>query len=222
MRPTWPAAYAVDFVSYLLQKLSPRDMGTVETIALFGSAARGDTTPESDVDLFVQTAKPQTLERTIVDLVAAFEASTRVLDYWRPLGVRLPLSVKVGRRPSDWAALPDALAEHGKVLYAPYRSATQRSTRQRGAIFAWENITSSRIRTNIYRNLFGYLSHGKRYPGLVKTTGGRRLTKGAIWVPLEHLLTVERLFRRNRVTCRVMRVADEAPSNLKRSKPERA
>ena len=212
MNPAWPLAYAADFVSYLLQHLTPRDAATLELIAVFGSAARGDTTRDSDVDLYVQAPKPDSLERTIAKIITAFEASTRVRDYWRPLGVRLPISVKVGRSPAAFDAIPDALVEHGKILYAPYRAAAPRSrARQRGVIFAWENIDNPTSRNNIYRNLFGYVSHGKRYPGIVATMGGHRLTKGAIWVPLEHLLPVERLFRKNRVTCRMMRVTDEAP-----------
>lgn len=211
MIATWPISYAADFVSYLLQKLSPRDVSGIEMIALYGSAARGETTPDSDVDLFVQVAKPDVIRRKVLALVNDFEMSTRVLDYWRPLGVRLPLSVKVGR-PSSWAAIPDALAEHGKVLYGPYRAPVSSRSRERGVIFAWENIASPRARINIYRNLFGYVSHGKRYGGLVATLGGRRLTRGAIWVPLEHLVTVEQLFRKNQVTCRLMRVSDDAPS----------
>lgn len=209
MRQTWPLAYAADFVSYLLQKLSPRDVAAIEVIALFGSAARGETTTASDVDLFIQVSKPGSLERKITALITDFERSTRVLDYWRPLGVRLPVSVKIGRRPSDWAAIPDALAEHGKVLYGPYRSAEPPTTNARGVIFYWETITSSRARTNVYRNLYGYVSHGKRYPGLVATVRGRQLGKGVIWVPIEHLVTVEGLFRKNRVTCRLMRIIDE-------------
>lgn len=212
MNPAWPLAYAADFVSYLLQHLPPRDVATLELIAIFGSAARGEATRDSDVDLFIQSSKPDTLERKVTTVIADFETSARVLDYWRPLGVRLPLSVKVGRSPSAFSAIPDALVEHGKVLYAPYRAVAPRPhARQRGVIFAWENISNPTSRNNIYRNLFGYVSHGKRYPGLVATTGGRRLTKGAIWVPLEHLVAVERLFRKNRVTCQLMRVADEAP-----------
>lgn len=210
MNATWPLAYAVDFVSYLLQHLSPRELVTLQLVAAFGSAARGDTTPESDVDLFFQTSNVAALERKLEQVLADFQASTRVRDYWRPLGVRLPISVKVGRSPSAFAAIPDALAEHGKVLYAPYRATAPRPReRQRGVIFAWENIDRPSARANIQRNLFGYESHGKRYPGLVATLGGRRLTKGAIWIPLEHLVTVERLFRKNRVTCRMMRVSDE-------------
>lgn len=41
MEPGWPAAYAADFVSYLLQKLSSEELGTIAQIVLFGSAARG-------------------------------------------------------------------------------------------------------------------------------------------------------------------------------------
>jgi predicted nucleotidyltransferase len=211
MEPTWPLAYAADFVSYVLQKLSAREAAMIELIALFGSAARGDTTRDSDVDLFIQSPNTITIERKVAAILNDFEKSTRVLDYWRPLGVRLPINVKVGRTPTAFAVIPDALHEHGKVLYAPYRSSVPKSRKSgiRGVVFSWENIEKPSSRANINRNLFGYESHGKEYPGLVARVGGRRLGKGSIWLPLEHLVEVERLFRKNRVTCRLMRVVSD-------------
>lgn len=214
MKPGWPAAYAADFVSHLLQKLEPEELRLVEQIVLFGSAARAETTAESDVDVFVQTEERERLRPRVAKLVQGFEDSTRVQDYWRPLGVRLPLSVKVGQ-PSDWDSLPDALAEHGRVLYGAYRPPSPRG--RSGAVFCWENIESPRVRVNLFRNLFGYVSHGKRYPGLVHQLKGQRLTKGAIWIPVEHLTEVRRLFRSQGVTCRVVTIAGEPKRSPARS-----
>lgn len=207
MKAHWPLAYASDFVSYLLQKLTLDELRLIDQVVLFGSAARAETTSESDVDLFVQTRTARTLEGRVAQLVDAFESSTRVSDYWRPLGVRLPLSVKVGR-PEDWAVVPAALAEHGKVLFGPYQPASAGSGT--GAVFTWENVSPG-MRTNLYRNLFGFISHGKRYPGLVAQVGGQRLGKGAVWVPLAHLETIRRFFRENRITCRILTVSDFSP-----------
>lgn len=205
MKPLWPLAYAGDFVSYLIQNLTPRELALVDHVVAFGSAARGDTTRDSDVDLFVQTSAPRALESRIKALIDAFESSTRVRDYWRPLGVRLPLSVKVGQ-PEDWAVIPAALAEHGKVLFGPYRPPT--AGQAVGVVFTWENVSAPGVRTNLYRNLFGFVSHGKRYPGLVAKVGGQRLGKGAIWVPLEHLQTVQRVFRDHQIACRIVTASD--------------
>lgn len=209
MKSHWPLAYASDFVSYVLQKLTPAELGLVDQIVVFGSAARGETTSESDVDLFVQTRAVRQLKGRLAKLVDDFESSTRVRDYWRPLGVQLPLSIKVGQ-PEGWAVLPAALAEHGRVLFGPYRPA--HTGQAVGAIFTWENVSAPGTRTNLYRNLFGFISHGKRYPGLVERIGGRRLGKGTIWVPLEHAQAVRELFRGYRITCRVLTVSDFSPS----------
>jgi len=206
MKPNWPAAYAADFVSYLLQKLTSDELAAVEQIVLFGSAARAEATAESDVDLLVQTSSREPLRKRIIKLVEDFEASARVRDHWKMLGVRLPLSVKVGQ-PTDWDVVPAAIAEHGRVLYGPYRPQAGRG--RSGAVFCWENITSPRVRVNLFRNLFGYLSHGKRYPGLVQQLKGQRLTKGAIWIPVEHLTQIQKLFRTNGVTYRVVTIAKE-------------
>ena len=44
-------AYASYFSSYLLANL--KDKESIETIILFGSAARDEATKESDVDIFI-------------------------------------------------------------------------------------------------------------------------------------------------------------------------
>jgi hypothetical protein len=206
MKPGWPAAYAADFVSYLLQKLTPDELALVEQIVLFGSAARAEATAESDVDVLVQTSAREPLRKRITKLVEDFEASARVRDHWKVLGVRLPLSLKIGQ-PTDWDVVPAAISEHGLVLYGPYRPPAGRG--RSGAVFCWENIPSPRVRVNLFRNLFGYVSHGKRYPGLVHELKGQRLTKGAIWIPVEHLPRVQRLFRTHGVTYRVVTIAKE-------------
>lgn len=205
MKPLWPLAYAGDFVSYLIQKLTPRELALVDQVVVFGSAARGDTTRDSDVDLLVQASDARALEARIKGLIDEFESSVRVRDYWRPLGVRLPLSVKVGQ-PEDWAVVPAALAEHGKVLFGPYRPPGPGQAS--GVVFTWENVSTPGVRTNLYRNLFGFLSHGKRYPGLIATVGGQRLGKGAIWVPLEHFERTRRIFREHHIACRVVTAVD--------------
>ena len=83
------------------------------TIILFGSQARGDAGPESDLDFLVVQS----------EVVSRRDEMTRLSDLLRPL--RLPADVLVASRRTfrKWAAVPGtiyhtALTE-GKVLYGP-------------------------------------------------------------------------------------------------------
>lgn len=83
------------------------------TIILFGSRARGDERPESDVDLLV--VEPQVASRR-----AEMARLARIL---RPL--RIPADVLVLSRKvfDEWSGVPGTViheaAREGKVLYAP-------------------------------------------------------------------------------------------------------
>lgn len=94
-------------VDILVREAEPRK------VILFGSHARGDTGPESDVDLLL-------VMQTVQDKHAEI---ARLLRAIRPLGIPVDLMlVSEERLASSWADFPgtylyDALRE-GKVLYA--------------------------------------------------------------------------------------------------------
>ena len=79
-----------------------RRMG-VKTLALFGSAARGELRPESDIDLLVELEPPYTFDRYIrvkfyledllhhpVDLVMAETLKARIKPYVESEAVYVP------------------------------------------------------------------------------------------------------------------------------------
>jgi uncharacterized protein len=81
------------------------------TIILFGSQARGDARPDSDVDFLVVQAEVESRR----------EEMTRLGNLLRPL--RLPADVLVASRRTyeKWAAVPGTIyhtaAREGRVLY---------------------------------------------------------------------------------------------------------
>lgn len=208
MNPSHVMAYAVDAVSFILQKLPVRDLQRIRQIVLFGSAARGEASADSDVDLFVETQSADRIEPRLREILTAFQASTKVRNYWALLGIRLPISLKVGEL-DDWELVPAALREHGRILFGAYRAAP--ATGKPLALVTWENVSDRAKRTNLYRNLVGYASQTGRRPGLIAQLGGRRVAKGAILIPLEHLTPIRDLFRRIGVTCRIETISEYAP-----------
>lgn len=200
MKASLILAYAIDAVSFLIQKLSDSERNFVEEVVLFGSTARGEADEESDVDLFVKSSRPTRFRARLENLLQEFERSTRYREYWNVLGVSLPISLKVGTA-SDWAVVPAALREHGLMLFGPYRPPPARG--RPVALFTWENVHGTRVRTNLYRRLFGYRRSGRSIPGLLSMIHGERLGKGTVLVPLEHLGVVQKLLRTLKVTCHI-------------------
>ena len=218
MRPNLLLGYAADFVGFLLAKLTPRELSLVREIILFGSAARGQASPKSDVDLFIDTSDPKRLEPKAEAILEDFEQSVKVNDFWRLLGVQNPISLKVGEV-RTWQALAPALREDGRVLYGRHRQAPPSLLPK--VLLSWENIRSGTARTNLYRNLYGYVALGKRYPGLLEQHRGERVSKGAALIPLEALADFKELFRRLQVTCRLRPLFEEANSQIPGSGEQR-
>jgi predicted nucleotidyltransferase len=217
MKPNLAMGYAADFVGFLIAKLTAKDLSLIREIIFFGSSARGEAKPESDIDLFIDTSAPKQIERQAEAAWAEFEDSVKVKDYWRLLGVRYPISLKVGEARS-WTSLADALREDGRVLYGRYRPEVPEGTSK--ILLSWENVRSGNARTNLYRNIFGYTASGKRYDGLLARHGGERVTKGAILISLDAMKEFQELFRKLRVTCRV-RPVFEAETSRKTNVPVR-
>lgn len=194
-------AYSADCVSFLLQRLPPDELAGLKQIVLFGSAARGDTDAESDVDLFLDTQRSQTLEAKARRLVDEFEQSIKVTRYWKLLGITANISIKVGDL-AAWSALHPALLKDGRVLYGPFTGVTP-ALGNALALLAWQDVHSLASRTNLYRGLHGYASRGHRYTGLLDLHKGQRIAKGSILVPLSALDDFKAFFNRLKVPVKI-------------------
>lgn len=186
--------------------LRPSQLALVQRVILFGSVARGESGPDSDIDLLVETDQSEEVAPAVSRIVHMFETSVKVSKYWELLGAVLPLSVKVGAR-DEWVALHPALIKDGRVLYGPVTDLELKP----GAAFVliyWADVKDSGCRTNLFRSLHGYTSRERRYPGLLETSGGERVGQGALLVPLGTLNSFKALFRRLKVPMR-MRVLCE-------------
>lgn len=184
-----------------MQMLRTDERHLVHRVLLFGSAARGDTHSESDVDLFVDTAHAQRLEPRVCQLVDQFEMSVKVKNYWQLVGVTAPLSVHVAAL-DPWPSLHLALLKDGRVLYGPYTEHTPTLGPAR-ALISWRDVPDRSRRTNLYRTLYGYVSRDRRYPGQLEKTSAQAISKGAALVPLSALSAFQALFRKLKVPMKV-------------------
>ncbi len=101
----------------LLREVARRIAAAVnpERIILFGSSARGETTPESDVDLFIQVQPGRDVT----------EASRQAYEAIRPLRSKLQCGVDIVVKDRQFVehyghlvgSVVKAALEEGKVLY---------------------------------------------------------------------------------------------------------
>jgi predicted nucleotidyltransferase len=188
--------YAMDFASFLLSQLNPKDADKIKNIILFGSSARGEQHKKSDIDIFIETTDDHKgIEDTVENIPDKFYGSIRYKSYWKLKGYKQLFSIKVGNR-EEWDNLYPSLLSDGIVLYGKY------STELKGkneVLFSWENVSDLNARVTLYRTLYGYNKKSKKYPGFLKEHNGERITKGCILVPLESRQNIKDLFKKLKI-----------------------
>ncbi len=187
-------AYASTFVSYLLGKLDTK-AGYIDAIILYGSAAKGEATPQSDIDLFIDTKYPR-LERKIQSILSLFLAS-RLAALFNIIGVANEISLKVGDL-HKWRGLYHSIQSTGIVLWMRYGE--KEFSSRPYTLFYWVGIGKNR--GAFLNKLYGVKGRRKRYTGIVETIGGRKVGKSAILVPTEKKELVIALFKKYLVAAR--------------------
>ncbi|MEK6950258.1 MAG: nucleotidyltransferase domain-containing protein [Nanoarchaeota archaeon] len=187
-------AYASTFVSYLVGKLGEK-VGYIDAFILYGSVAKGEATPQSDIDLFIDTKYPR-LEKKIQSILSLFLTS-RQAALFNIIGVANEISIKVGEL-YKWKSLYSSIQSTGIVLWMRYGE-KELSSRPY-TLFYWESIGKNR--GAFLNKLYGVKGKRKRYAGLVETIGGRKVGKSAILVPTEKKELVIVLFKKYLVAAR--------------------
>src|SRR3989344_753920 len=130
-------SYAMDFASFLMQNLKEKDIDNIKTIILFGSAARGESTEESDVDLFIDVVDPKerNFEKRINKIKDKFYDSSKFKNYWRLLGIKNDINLIVDQI-KKWK-LGDIIIGNSIVLYEKYPPKLEVGKSR--VIFSWKN-----------------------------------------------------------------------------------
>lgn len=184
-------AYAMDFASYLVSKV-----GGINNIILHGSIARGDFDSESDVDLFMDVSDEK-IERKIRLAEEAYY-KTRSYGEWKLKGVEHEISLIIGKLNSEeWKDIKRSIMNTGVILYGKYTSESEQAKHY--VLFSFENIKPESKRVGFFRKIFGFKAGKKRYSGLAEKFNMRRLGKGTILVPIEHVNEIKKYFLMNKI-----------------------
>jgi predicted nucleotidyltransferase len=173
-----------------------REVKGVRSIVLFGSAARGTATEDSDIDLFIECPTPaeERVWRALLDAGREFDVTFSPIFY----------------RPQDRDRFDrqflESIVRHGRALRGALPSLTPMELDLEPLrLVSYETRgLNPRRRARLLRALDGYRTRkrvrGKEYRiekrGLLDEIGGWRVGRGAVVVPEESAETLDALLRR--------------------------
>ena len=188
-------AYAMDFTAYLLSKLEG-----VDRIILHGSVARGDFDEESDVDLFVDSSK-KNIDKKINKMLDDYYDTARFRE-WKLKGIENSISIIAGRLDSNkWKDLKRAIMNTGYILYGKYKAEAEKVYHY--SLFSFENIKPDKKRVAIFRKLFGFKIGKKKFLGTVYEFNGKRISKGSVLIPIEHVNELRNYLQEKRASFKI-------------------
>lgn len=165
----------------------------VKAVILFGSVARGDAKPSSDIDLLVVTSEKDAEEKIAMNMIKLQEKAGR----------KLQTIIKTEKELKHASpALLQNISHHGKLIYlAPGAEIPVREF-IRGKMMTIFCYDISHLRQNkkneLSRALYGYRqkTRNKIYEtkGMLGRYNGERIGKAVIMVPSEHKEVFKELF----------------------------
>lgn len=194
-------SYVSYFVAYMISNL--RNIGNIDRIVLYGSAAREESTKESDVDIFIEIKKKtKQFEHEVQELEKKFYQS-REATLFKSKGIENKFSIKLGKL-SEWKELYRSIASTGIVFYSPYEAKELPSGVKHFIIIFWQKIGKNR--GSFLNKLYGFKIKNKHYPGLVSKVDGLKLGKSCIMVPINYKKDIFKLLASHKVEAKTIEI----------------
>ena len=185
-------AYAEDFASYLIENLG-KESEFIKQIILFGSASRGETDENSDIDLFVNTDKK--IEDKLNKIKEEFYNSIKFKKYWKLLNIQNEINLSVGKL-EDWGDLKVSISANGIVLYGKFAGEAKL---KHNYLFIVTPVKDRNKSISVWRELYGYTQKAKKkeyiQEGLIKKYNGEKLSRGVFFIPVKHSQEIIRYLR---------------------------
>ena len=175
-------SYAMSFASFLIRRLTDIQVSMIRSIILYGSVAKSASTKESDIDIFLDMEKDtknfrKDVKRTLNEFYSSKEAII-----FKLMGIDNDIKLKMGKL-DDWKELKRSIISEGIILWRRMESGKPSKTEHK-VIFYWDGIRKNR--GAFLNKLYGYKTGGKRYEGFLSRTGGAKLGKSSIMIPIRY------------------------------------
>ena len=171
----------------------------VKAVVLYGSFARGDFGPKSDLDLFIITDRPGT-RREVLEAIADLDLDRRI----QPT-VRTESELK-----RTDSGLLSNIFEEGKTVYLrgpmdiPAKTIIDLDPH---SIFTFElTALDQKNKAKFNREMYEHASGKYTYKGLVGQLGGERLSSGCVVVPVSGRGKLLKAFNKFKITYRELKV----------------
>lgn len=190
-------SYVITYIAFLIQRI---DVTKIDNIILFGSAVTGEATPESDIDIFIDTK--ENLSHKINSVTDEFYKSKSFLLY-RLNNIHNLFSIKVGQL-SKYKELHRSISSKGIVLYSKFEPSELPIGATHKVIFYWDAVGINR--GAFLNKLYGFTIKGRKYQGLVSLLSGKRMGKSCIILPFDKMEEIVTILKKYRVNAKMVEV----------------
>ncbi len=192
-------SYAENALSFLF--LDPTLFPFIRTIYLYGSAARGELTESSDIDIFIDSSSEKDIEAMAK---AAFSRFISSQDYgkWKRLGFTFPFSIHAGDF-QEWELRSSILAD-GIILYSKNSFL---DIGNRYILFIITLPKNKKKYLHFIRTFFGRKEKGYTEHGVLHDIHGSKISSTVVVIPKEHLQTLTQFFIKEKISYRFKEVA---------------
>lgn len=182
-------AYAQAFVSFVIPKIE------ADEIVLFGSAARGEATAESDIDIFFNVkTKEKGIKKTLQEQLTKFHKSY-TNEQFRLKGIKNRIVIEAGNL--DKWKLKRSIISEGIVLYGKYKETPK--DLKGFTLFTLKPIKNVTKRNRVIRKLFGRKEKKYVSKGIIAELGGNQLSPTAFIIPLSKSQEIIKMFNAEKV-----------------------
>ena len=173
----------------------------IKLVLLYGSYARGDYGPKSDLDLFILTAKTDAVEKI----------HNAIIRIEEKIGKSIQPTIRTEKefRKTDSGLLQNLLRE-GKILFLRefYEISALTLLNQKPFIICTFRINSlnQRKKAKFNREFYSRTKNKYAYRGLLNKLGGEKLASGCIIVPFQAKNGMEKFFKKHKIVYEIKNI----------------
>lgn len=173
----------------------------IKAMIVYGSFARGDYGPKSDIDLFIITAKTEIREQ-IQDKVVELESK---------IGRGVQPTIRTGKelKRTDTGLLQNVFQE-GKIIYLsePLDIFVSSLLKQKPyVIYTFQlNNLSQKDKAKFNRELYERIHEKYAYKGFLQEIGGEKVSSGCVMIPYNKMKRIEKFFSKFKVKYEIMKI----------------
>lgn len=173
----------------------------IKGMIVYGSFARGDYGPKSDIDLFIITAKTEIREQ-IQDKVVELESKIG-------RGIQPTIRTEKELKRTDTGLLQNVFQE-GKIIYLsePLDIFVSSLLKQKPyVIYTFQlNNLSQKDKARFNRELYERTHEKYAYKGFLQEIGGEKVSSGCVMIPYNKRKRIEKFFNKFKVKYEIMKI----------------